>query len=262
MSLAGIYLIFVLSACLSFAPAQQVRGRSFTGTQDKDTNNVTVDQITADMLKSGLTTVFLPFIYIIIFILGLPSNAMAIWRNNNKLAIILSVCIWIFISVSSTPLYLYQQTVYLPAMNITTCHDVNSITQEGHVFQDVQKPFYYFMVMAGLAFFIPMIIIIVAYVLLLRSLGNSAPGKRRQRAVFLIITVLITFLVCFIPSNVIVVVHYALLAKGLTNNGYVSYITVLCLSSLNSCLDPFIYYYVSEAYREHVKNTLRCHSKQ
>ncbi|XP_056587004.1 proteinase-activated receptor 2-like [Triplophysa dalaica] len=348
MSLAGIYRILMLSACLSFAPARPGGGRSFTAFQGKDTNNVTVDRITGDMLKSGLTTVFLPFMYIIIFALGLPSNAMAIWvmvfrakkihpaaiymgnlaladlmfviltplkityhlkgnnwtfgetmckvmvgffygnmycsilfimclsvqrywvcahplshqRKNNKLAVILSVCIWIFILVSSTPLYLYQQTVYLPDLNITTCHDVNSITKENQVFQDVKKPFYYFMVMAGLVFFIPMIIIIVAYVLLLRSLGNSAPGKRRQRAVFLIITVLITFLVCFIPSNVMVVVHYTLLAKGWTNNGYSSYIPVLCLASLNSCLDPFIYYYVSEEFREHVKNTLRCHSKQ
>ncbi|KAI7795917.1 putative coagulation factor II thrombin receptor-like 1 [Triplophysa rosa] len=327
------------------------KGRGLIVVHSQDT-----EQIVVDTLKSGLTTVFLPIIYIIVFVLGLPSNAMALWvllfrskkihpssiymgnlaladlmfviltplkiayhlkgnnwtfgegmckvmvgffygnmycsilfimclsvqrywvcahplsqqRKNNKLAIILSVCIWIFILVSSTPLYLYQQTVHLPDMNITTCHDVNSITLEslvtGNVFQDVQKPFYYFMVMAGLVFFVPMIVIIVAYVLLLRSLGNSAvegsAGKSRRRAVFLIITVLITFLICFIPSNVMVVVHYALLAKGWTNNGYASYIPVLCLASLNSCLDPFIYYYVSEEFREHVKNTLLCHSKQ
>ncbi|KAA0719802.1 Proteinase-activated receptor 2 [Triplophysa tibetana] len=352
MALAGICRILMFSACLIFASAQnKSRGRGLIVIAGRDTEPIVVDT-----LRSGLTTVFLPIIYIIVLALGLPSNAMALWvllfrskkihpssiymgnlaladlmfviltplkiayhlkgnnwtfgegmckvmvgffygnmycsilfimclsvqrywvcahplsqqRKNNKLAIILSVCIWIFILVSSTPLYLYQQTVYLPDMNITTCHDVNSIKEDSFlkedVFQDVKNPFYYFMVMAGLAFFVPMIIIIVAYVLLLRSLGISAmegsAGKSRRRAMFLIITVLITFLVCFIPSNVMVVVHYALLAKGLTNNGYAFYITVLCLSSLNSCLDPFIYYYVSDEFREHVKNTLLCRSSR
>lgn len=321
-----------------------------------DKGKLFTEQVVTDTLKSSLTTVFLPIIYIIVFALGLPSNAMAIWvllfrskklhpaaiymgnlaladlmfviwtplkiayhlkgnnwtfgegmckvlvgffygnmycsilfitclsvqrywvcahplsqqRKNNKFAIIVSVCIWIFIGVSTTPLYLYKQTVELSDLNITTCHDVDVISREnfksGNMFLDVQLPYYYFMVMAGLVFFIPMLIIIAAYILLLRSLGNStiegSAGKSRQRAVVLIVTVLITFLVCFIPSNVMLVVHYSLLRNNLFNNGYGFYITTLCLASLNSCLDPFIYYYVSEEFREHVKNTLLCRSSR
>ncbi|XP_059381384.1 proteinase-activated receptor 2-like [Carassius carassius] len=191
-------------------------------------------------------------------------------RKNNKFAIIISVCIWIFICVSTTPLYLYQQTVELSFLKITTCHDVSIIHMEnfvsGNVFLDVQLPYYYFMVMAGLVFFIPLLVIIAAYILLLRSLGNPTvegnAGKSRQRAVVLILTVLITFLICFIPSNVMSVVHYALLRNGQVNNGYGFYIMTLSLASLNSCLDPFIYYYVSDEFREHVKNTLLCRSSR
>lgn len=120
--------------------------------------------------------------------------------------------------------------------------------------------------MAGLVFFIPMLVIIAAYILLLRSLGNPTvegnAGKSRQRAVVLIVTVLITFLVCFIPSNVMLVVHYTLLRNNLVNNGYGFYIMTLCLASLNSCFDPFIYYYVSDEFREHVKNALLCRSSR
>ncbi|XP_051536809.1 coagulation factor II (thrombin) receptor-like 1, tandem duplicate 2 [Myxocyprinus asiaticus] len=358
MTVAGIYRVFTFSALLIFASAQEgtIKGRGFTGVLDEYLDLVVVDQITVDTLKSGLTTIFLPIIYIIVFAVGLPSNAMAIYillfrskkihpsaiymanlaladlmfviwtplkidyhfkgnnwtygegmckamvgffyanmyssilfitclsiqrywvcahpltqqRTNNKSAIIVSVSIWIFIWVSTTPLYLYQQTAKLSDPNITTCHDVNIISRENFqtdkAFLDVTKPYYYFMVMAGLAFFIPMVVIIVAYILLLRSLGNSAvegsAGKNRQRAMALIITVLMTFLVCFIPSNVMLVVHYALLWKGWANNGYSFYITTLCLASLNSCLDPFVYYYVSDEFREHVKNTLLCRSSR
>ncbi|XP_056114224.1 proteinase-activated receptor 2-like [Rhinichthys klamathensis goyatoka] len=352
MAVSASYRILFFSACVIFASTQP---EGLIVVQDSDNDNP-VDQVVKDTLQSGLTTVFLPIIYIIVFALGFPSNAMAIWvllfrskkiypsaiymgnlaladlmfviwtplkiayhlkgnnwtygegmckvlvgffygnmycsilfitclsvqrywvcahplshqRKNNKFAIIVSVCIWIFIWVSTTPLYLYKQTFESAELNITTCHDINFVSQENYqtenMFLDVQLPYYYFMVMAGLVFFIPMLVIIAAYVLLLRSLGNSAvegsAGKTRQRAVVLIVTVLITFLVCFIPSNVMLVLHYSVQEKSWANKSYGFYITTLCLASLNSCLDPFIYYYVSDEFRKHVKNTLLCRSSR
>lgn len=343
----------LLTALTVANPVSPIQGRGFIGVQNG--NSVHVDDLTAATLKSGVTTVFLPIIYIIVFCVGLPSNAMALWvfifrskkihpaaiymanlalsdllfmvwlplkisyhingnhwtfgeglckvlvgffygnmygsilfimclsvqrywvvahpltqqRTNNTLAIIVSICIWIFIVVSSTPLFLYQHTAQLSDPEITTCHDVNIITKEHfntkQTYLDVKEPYYYFMVMAGLAFCAPCVVIVTAYVLMLRKLHNStvdgsSAGKNRRRAVVLIVTVLITFLVCFIPSNVMLLVHYSLLWRGMANNGYGFYITTLCLTSLNSCLDPFVYYYVSEDFRNHVKNTLKCRS--
>ncbi|XP_043090262.1 coagulation factor II (thrombin) receptor-like 1, tandem duplicate 2 [Puntigrus tetrazona] len=359
MAFSASYRTLFFFACIGliFASAEQAKGKGRTLVVQTDvTGKLFIDQTSSDTLKSGLTTVFMPIIYVIVFAVGLPTNAMAIYvllfrskkihpaaiymgnlaladllfviwtplkiayhlkgnnwtfgegmckvlvgffygnmycsilfiaclsiqrywvcahplsqqRKNNRFAIMVSVCIWIFIWVSTTPLYLYQQTVELPDLNITTCHDVSLVSMEnfnsGNVLLDVQLPYYYFMVMAGLVFFIPMLVIIAAYILLLRSLGISAvegsAGKSRQRAMVLIITVLITFLVCFIPSNVMLVVHYALLRNSWTNNGYGFYLMTLCLASLNSCLDPFIYYYVSDEFREHVKNTLLCRSSR
>ncbi|KAG9266000.1 proteinase-activated receptor 2-like [Astyanax mexicanus] len=332
------------------------KGRMLIGIEDPD-GTVAIDEVAMNTLKSSLTTVFLPIIYIVVFAVGLPTNAMAIWvllfrskkvhpaaiymanlaladllfviwiplkivyhfngnnwtfgepmckvlvgffygnmycsvlfiaclsvqrywvvahpltqqRTDNRLAIVLSVIIWAFIWISSTPLYLYEQTAKISDLNITTCHDVKAISRENfqtaNAFKDLKEPYYYFMLMAGLAFFVPCVIIIVAYVLMLRKLGDStmdgsSAGKTRRKAIFLIITVLVTFLVCFVPSNVMSVVHYSLIGKGITNSGYAFYITTLCLASLNSCLDPFIYYYVSEEFREHVKNTLLCRSSR
>ncbi|XP_030623791.1 coagulation factor II (thrombin) receptor-like 1, tandem duplicate 2 [Chanos chanos] len=329
------------------------------GYYNQQTRTVDVDDITEQVLTSSLTTVFLPVVYIVVFAVALPTNAMAIWvflfrtnkmhpaaiymanlaladllfviwiplkiayhlngnnwtfgeelckvfigffygnmycsilfiaclsvqrywvvahplsqqRKNNTVAIIASVCIWVFIWVSTTPLYLTPQTAQLTSPNITTCHDVNVIHSDpaqdalGEYekrFEYIQHSYYYFMVMAGMVCFVPSLVIIVAYVLLLRALGVSkmdvSSNKKRQKAVLLIVTVLITFLVCFIPSNVTLVIHYVLVKNGVKNHGYGFYITTLCLSSLNSCLDPFIYYYVSEDFRDHVKNTLLCRS--
>ncbi|CAJ1070135.1 proteinase-activated receptor 2-like [Xyrichtys novacula] len=329
------------------------QGRGFIGYKDPfEADLVVVDKTTAEVLKSNLTTVFIPIMYIIVFAIGLPANGMAIWvflfrtkkkhpssiymanlaladllfviwtplkiayhfngnnwtygeplckvligffygnmycsilfitclsvqrywviahplsqqRKNNKVAISVCVAIWAFIWLTTTPLYLYDHTAKLKDPNVTTCHDVNVIEDPLNPFPSVQLPFYYFIFMGMVVFLVPCVVIIVAYILLLRALGNSmddsAAGKNRQKAVVLIVTVLVTFLVCFIPSNIMLVVHYSLLKDGVINNGYGFYISTLCLASLNSCLDPFIYYFVSEDFRDHVKNTLLCRSSR
>ncbi|CAK6963553.1 proteinase-activated receptor 2-like [Scomber scombrus] len=346
----SLFLIFCCFSASNATPGK--KGRGFIGVVDPENSDlVTVDKAASDTLKSGLTTVFLPIIYIIVFVVGLPANGMAIWvflfrskkhpssiymanlaladllfviwtplkiayhfngnnwifgeplckvlvsffygnmycsilfiaclsvqrywvvahplsqqRKNNKLAVGVCVAIWAFIWLTTTPLYLYSHTAKLKDPNITTCHDVNIIEDTLNPFPSVKLPYFYFIFMGMVVFLVPCIVIIVAYILLLKTLGNSiddsTASKNRQKAVMLIVTVLVTFLVCFIPSNIMLVLHYSLLKDGVVNNGYAFYITTLCLASLNSCLDPFIYYFVSEDFRNHVKNTLLCRSNR
>ncbi|XP_054613228.1 coagulation factor II (thrombin) receptor-like 1, tandem duplicate 2 [Dunckerocampus dactyliophorus] len=329
------------------------KGRGFIGVKDPQNSDlVVVKGVVAETLQSGLTTVFLPVVYIVVFVVGLPTNAMAIWvflfrtkkkhpssiymanlaladllfviwtplkiayhfngnnwiygeplckvmvaffygnmycsiifiaclsvqrywvvthplsqqRKNNKVAIGVCVAVWVFIWLSTTPLYLYQHTARLREPAITTCHDVNIIEAPLDPFPSVQLPYFYFICMGLVVFLVPCVVIVVAYILLLRALGrnmeDSTAAKNRRRAVVLILTVLFTFLLCFIPSNIMLVVHYSLLKDGVENNGYGFYVTTLCLASLNSVLDPFIYYFVSEDFRNHVKNTLLCRSSR
>ncbi|KAM4719595.1 uncharacterized protein FYW61_015333 [Anableps anableps] len=193
------------------------------------------------------------------------AHPLSTQRKNNKVAIGVCVAVWAFIWITSIPLYLYNHTAKIKDTNMTTCHDVNVIDSDD-LYSSIKHPLFYFMFMGTVAFFVPCIVIIVAYTLLLKTLGNSTVDsnatKTRSKAIVLILVVLVTFLVCFIPSNIMLVVHYALLKAGVENNGYGFYITTLCLASLNSCLDPFIYYFVSEEFREHVKNTLLCRSSR
>lgn len=343
----------VVLTLTSFCLILGSKGRGFIGWKDPgNLDGVIVDQTAVDTLTSGLTTVFMPVLYIIVFVVGLPANGMAVWvflfrtkkkhpstiymanlaladllfviwtplkisyhfqgnnwtfgeplckvfmgffygnmycsvlfiaclsvqrywvvahplsqqRKNNKVAVCVCVAIWVFIWSTTTPLYLYNHTAKLRTPNITTCHDVNVIDDPLNPFDSIKLLYFYFIFMGLVVFLVPCVVIVVAYILLLRALGNSmddsVASKNRQRAVVLIVTVLVTFLVCFIPSNIMLVVHYSLLKDGLVNNGYGFYVSTLCLASLNSCLDPFIYYFVSEDFRDHVKNTLLCRSSR
>uniref|UniRef100_A0A3B1K020 Coagulation factor II (thrombin) receptor-like 1, tandem duplicate 1 n=1 Tax=Astyanax mexicanus TaxID=7994 RepID=A0A3B1K020_ASTMX len=298
----------------------------------------------SSVLKSSVTTAFLPVIYIIIFIVGLPTNAMAIWvflirikkkhpasillanlaladllfiiwlpmkihyhfkgndwtfgeplckvlvgffygnmycstiliafisvqrywavthplshKLTNRVAVCVSVCVWIVVWIITIPLYLYDQTVKVTNLNITTCHDVIRPTQ-------LRFPVGYFLSMGIVGYVVPCLVCVVAYPLTFRSLRkyatDSSSSKKKKKAIIFMVIVLVMFLVCFTPSNIMLMVHYSLLNLKIQNNAYSFYIVALCLGSLNSCLDPFVYYFISDEFREHVKNTLKCRSER
>uniref|UniRef100_A0AAV2ITW7 G-protein coupled receptors family 1 profile domain-containing protein n=1 Tax=Knipowitschia caucasica TaxID=637954 RepID=A0AAV2ITW7_KNICA len=180
-------------------------------------------------------------------------------QKDNCVAIALSVTIWIVVWVITVPLYLYEQEVRVTNVNIVTCHDVTRPSQN-------KMAAGYFLTMGTLGFFVPSLVCVVSYVLMLKALQKNISdptiGKKRKKAIVLIITVLVMFIVCFTPSNIMLIVHYSLLLSGAKDNLYGFYITTLCLASLNSCIDPFVYYFISEDFRNHIKNTFLCRSER
>ncbi|CAJ1070134.1 proteinase-activated receptor 2-like [Xyrichtys novacula] len=337
------FLLVLLWFCVQTSLCQQEDTRGFTGTETND--GVWVSSHVQQVLSSRLTTVFLPIIYIIVFVVGLPTNALAIWvflfrtkkkhpssiymanlaladllfviwvplkiayhfngndwiygqglckvlvaffygnmycsiafiacisvqrywavvsplshrQRDNCTAVAVSVTIWALVWFITIPLYLYDQEVKVTNMKIHTCHDITKPSQK-------KTAAGYFLTMGTLGFVVPTVVCIISYVLMLKALRSSMSdptiAKRRRKAVVLIVTVLVMFLVCFTPSNIMLLVHYILLLGEAKNNLYGFYITTLCLASLNSCFDPFIYYFISEDFREHVKNTFLCRSER
>ncbi|XP_014116532.1 PREDICTED: proteinase-activated receptor 2 [Pseudopodoces humilis] len=350
-----LLLVLLLYALLGAAAtvkendgSMKSKGRSFIGQKVTNANNseelYKVDEFVTEVLTGKLTTVFLPIVYIFVFIIGLPTNAMALWvfffrtkkkhpaviymvnlaladllfvvwfplkisyhlngnnwlfgeglckvfvgffygnmycsilfmtclsvqrywvvvnpivhsKKKSEIALGISIAIWILILLSTIPLYLVNQTAYISNLNITTCHDV---LPENVLAHDM---FSYFLSLATGLFLIPAIITAVAYVLMIKTLSASiidvSTGKKRKRAIKLIIVVLSMYLICFTPSNVLIIVHYSLLKAYSQSHLYVWYITALCLSTLNSCIDPFIYYYISKDFRDNLKYALLCRS--
>ncbi|MBN3288432.1 PAR2 protein, partial [Polyodon spathula] len=187
-------------------------------------------------------------------------NPMSHQRKNTQIAVGVCVAIWILIALSTIPLYISNQTLNITYPKITTCHDV---LPEGDLSYNM---FGYFVSMAVGAFLFPAVLTVTAYVLMIKTLTASMTdeniGKKRRKAIILIITVLVMYLVCFTPSNIMLVVHYSILRSNSIDKAYAFYITALCLASLNSCIDPFIYYFVSQDFRDHVKNTFLCRSNR
>lgn len=107
-------------------------------------------------------------------------------------------------------------------------------------------------------FFVPLVIIVAFTVRIMCAL--SSPGlmqqsrDRRTKAVQLLTTVLVIFTVCFTPFHVRQVLVY--FHPDLPHHVIVYHVTVT-LSSLNSCLDPVVYCFVTTNFQSTVKRFFR-----
>ncbi|XP_066204744.1 free fatty acid receptor 3 [Saccopteryx leptura] len=104
--------------------------------------------------------------------------------------------------------------------------------------------------MAVLLFGVPLLITSYCYGRLLCLLSRGASHHRRKRVAGLVAATLLNFLVCFGPYNVSHVVGYF----GSESPAWRSY--VLLLSTLNSCVDPLVYYFSSSGFQAEFQGLL------
>ncbi|XP_003470285.2 proteinase-activated receptor 1 [Cavia porcellus] len=182
-----------------------------------------------------------------------PIQALS-WRTLGR-ASFTSLAIWAMAIAGVLPLLLREQTVQVPGLNITTCHDVlNETLLEGFYA-------YYFSAFSAVFFFVPLIISSICYVSIIRCLSAStvASQSNKSRAVFLSAAVFCIFLICFGPTNILLITHYLFLSHSpATEAAYFAYLLCVCVSSVSCCIDPLIYYYASSECQRHLYSILCC----
>lgn len=175
------------------------------------------------------------------------------WRSPHTASAVCAA-MWLLALGGVTPLLISGQTIHLPDLGITTCHDV----------QDVDKLrayyLYFFPIYSAVFFFIPLIFTTVCYVRIVQALAaaNVENRSKKTRAVVMAVAVLVVFVACFMPTNVILMVHYVQVAHKGSDNSYQAYLLSMCVGSLSCCLDPVIYYFGSSQCQKQVAALLGC----
>ncbi|KAJ0065985.1 hypothetical protein NL108_001210 [Boleophthalmus pectinirostris] len=107
-------------------------------------------------------------------------------------------------------------------------------------------------------FFLPLLVIVVFTTRIMWALGDrrlmQQSRERRRKAVHLLSTVLIIFTVCFTPFHIRQVVVY--FYPDMPHHAVVYHLTVT-LSSLNSCMDPVVYCFVTNNFQATVRHFFR-----
>ncbi|XP_077143438.1 proteinase-activated receptor 3 [Ranitomeya variabilis] len=171
-----------------------------------------------------------------------------IYRSLPKRTCALLLCafVWITVFMFMTPFFINQQTYNLQEPARVTCSDFYETSAD--VFQ-----FSFFISLAVFGYLIPFSVITFCYVSIIKTLGTH----NRKWYLYLKITILILiiFALCFTPSNIILIIHQVRYHYTKMDDTYVSYLIALCFSSLNSCLDPFLYFLMSEITKSSNKYT-------
>ncbi|XP_050948647.1 proteinase-activated receptor 1-like [Labeo rohita] len=180
------------------------------------------------------------------------------WRSARKATFICTL-VWLLALAGTVPLLLMSQTVNVKNVGVT-CHDV--------LHQNDPAVLYYvylFSILSCLYFFLPLVVTIVSYFAIIYALKSdrlaTSSSNNRRRAVIMAIAVLIEFVVCFAPTNGILLYHCVHLAtedhrKG--DSSYAVYLLAVCLGSASVFLDPLLYYYGSSQYRQQIRSGFWC----
>ncbi|XP_027021080.2 proteinase-activated receptor 4 [Tachysurus fulvidraco] len=190
--------------------------------------------------------------------------------RSRKTSILMSVIVWVVVVVAAVPLLTSRQSYDIDDLSITTCHDALPADEQTNYFGP------YFTTLFFLCFLLPLCVVVFCYSAVLRTL--VAAGARYAHATRVTALVLVVFIICLLPSNVLLLMHYykwlfstknvkdyddgeaeeADRSSDNYNPLYMLYMISLAISTFNSCIDPFIFYYVSEDFRVKARSLLCC----
>ncbi|XP_014721440.1 proteinase-activated receptor 4 [Equus asinus] len=175
-----------------------------------------------------------------------PLRARAL--RGQRLATGLCSAAWLVAAALALPLALQRQTFQLSHSDRVLCHDVLPVGAQASYWRPA------FTCLAVLGCFLPLLVMLLSYGAALRAL--AAAGRRYNHALRLTALVLASALAFFAPSNVLLLLHYSAPRPDAWGDLYAAYMPSLALSTLNSCVDPFVYYYVSAEFRDKVREGL------
>ncbi|XP_053320879.1 proteinase-activated receptor 4-like [Spea bombifrons] len=165
-----------------------------------------------------------------------------------KASITISVGIWLVVASGTSIFLIVPQTKKIHQPSITTCHEILA-TCVGYEWYKQ-----YFLGLFIVGFAIPLLVILFCYLPVLVVLTRMKEAHRNVK--LLIFLVLLTFIVFFTPSNILNLFHYTEKDWECETRLYMWYLVALAMTSVNSCIDPFLYYYTSQNFSKVVKQSL------
>ncbi|CAH6825241.1 cysteinyl leukotriene receptor 2 [Phodopus roborovskii] len=166
-----------------------------------------------------------------------------------KSAWILSGIIWVFIMASSAILL---KNGYEKKDNIISCLELN--------LQKFNKLLILNHIALVAGFLLPFVILTICYLLIIRVLlkveiPESGLRASHRKALITIIIAMIIFLLCFLPYHALRTLHLVTWnADSCGDELHKATVITLALAAANSCLNPFLYYFAGENFKDRLRD--------
>ncbi|XP_072440441.1 cysteinyl leukotriene receptor 2-like [Chiloscyllium punctatum] len=177
------------------------------------------------------------------------------YRNVGTVRIV-CVAVWVFVGAVSSPLQISRYNMTNETRE--QCFEFSNATTQIY-------PMNLFSLIVGCI--IPFFIIIVCYISVVKSLLTSKITHQQQfssrkKAVVVIIIIIFIFLINFLPYHILRTVYVSL--KTSNENTHrtpcvvdIGSVVTLCIAAINPCLDPFLYYFAAENFRDKLTSIVR-----
>lgn len=193
---------------------------------------------------------------------GVVHPLKSLGRLKKKNAVITSALVWVVVMIAISPILYYSRTGL--KRNATICYDTT--TED-----ELPGYFIYSMTLTVFGFVIPFIIIFCCYGMIVKALicndMNNAP--LRQKSIHLVIIVLAVFAVSYLPFHVMknLNMRARLYFQSpdmceFNNRVYATYQVTRGLASLNSCVDPVLYFLAGDTFRRKLSRATKKPSRK
>lgn len=175
-------------------------------------------------------------------------------RERKYIAVLSCLLMWGVVLCVLHPLMI-DLTFKVPELNILTCFDM----LKSNMLPNKLAWVAFVGGMVIVLFLLPFLVTTFCYLSVIRKLAKDSRTAQKRRAILLAVIVLLVFTLCFAPNNILLLTH-AVLKIFYGKSLYMAYKLSLSFSCLNSCLDPFIYYFACKDFRQKLRQILNLQS--
>ncbi|NXI67406.1 LPAR5 protein, partial [Anseranas semipalmata] len=181
------------------------------------------------------------------------------WRHlrRPKVARLLCLVVWVVILMGSIPTAIYHKQNHCKVQNQTIYLCFESFSDNMW-----QKNLFPLVVLAEiLGFLLPLSSVTYCSIQIFRELCQASQTKtlRQQKTIRLLLVNLVIFIICFVPYNTTLAVYGLIKARVINVDQQTQasvrkvLILTMLLASMNCTLDPLIYYFSTEGFRNTFK---------
>jgi allatostatin receptor len=191
-------------------------------------------------------------------------HAIRSMRFRNERNTWLAVCVtWAIIAVAHIPLLIDYNVFEYTFSNETRSTCINAFHQEYPVWAVVFHACF-----LSFGYVLPLGAVCLMYGLMLKRLHGAPPGgtsksqesmRAKRRVTKMVVIIVAIFALCWLPMQIMLFVESVwTYHKTVTSLSFLFFSN--CLAYMNSCVNPFLYAFLSENFRRSFKKILCCQS--
>uniref|UniRef100_A0A4W6CS03 Formyl peptide receptor 1 n=1 Tax=Lates calcarifer TaxID=8187 RepID=A0A4W6CS03_LATCA len=208
------------------------------------------------------------YILVVISVDRCVSVVWPVWAQNHRnvrRASCVSLGVWVLALILSAPYFIFRDTKYYHDEKITICFDNFALSDDNKTPSVTQLRQFRHQAMAItrflLGFVVPFTVIVSCYAVIIHRLRRSRTlASQSSRSFKIIAAVITTFFLCWAPYHIMSLIEMVHFTGGESETLHhviaIGYPIATSLAFLNSCLNPLLYVFMGQDFKDKVRKSI------